>query len=143
MEAPTRRKLKILEPAILSLIVWGGYRQVVNSQHDLCAARAGTAAHLISQLDQAAESYQIDCGVYPPGNGTGTVELVEALSRSGPKKQKYFEFPADLLREGSVVNPVRYETGILHYLCPGIHRPSKFDLWAEDCRGNPTGINNW
>ena len=109
----------------------------------LCSAREGTAIHLIEQLDQAVESYQIDCGAYPPGDGSGTSALVSGLSRSGPRKQKYFEFPPDLLRGGDVINPVRYDTAILHYLCPGVHRPEKFDLWAEDCRGNPTGINTW
>ncbi len=109
----------------------------------LPSALQSTTEHLIAQLGEAAEAYQVDFGMYPPGDGTGTRPLVEALSRSGPKKQKDFEFPPDLLKDGSVVNAVRCETTIIHYLYPGLHRPGKFDLWAEDCHGNPAGINNW
>jgi hypothetical protein len=121
----------------------------------LCSAREGTTAHLISQLDKALEAYQIDFGVYPPGDGSGTRSVTQALSQVGPKKMKYFEFPSDLLTPsdlaktpgGDVLNVVWPEEpaprGIIHYQYPGIHRPQKFDLWAEDCNGNPTGVNNW
>ena len=118
----------------------------------LCSARAGTAAHLISQLDQATESYQIDYAVYPPGAGDGTKDLVSALSKSGPKKMKYFEFPADfLITSGDVFNPVWADAGDptigkIYYRLnakgsggggggnqPPVMRPSKFDMWCAGC----------
>jgi type II secretion system protein G len=120
----------------------------------LCSARAGTAAHLISQLDQAAEAYQLDYAVYPTGSGTGTKDLVYALSQSGPKKQKYFEFPVDLLTTGGdVVNPVWSDgdpaIAMIYYRLnvkqggappgggggnqPPPQRKSKFDMWCAGC----------
>jgi hypothetical protein len=97
-------KLLIAGPVILGLCSY----LLSGVTGEPCSARAGTAAHLISQLDQAAEAYQLDCGVYPPGDGTGSRALVEALSRLGRgKRNPYFEFPADLLTtSGDVVNPV-------------------------------------
>jgi len=134
----------------------------------LCAARAGTAAHLISQLDQATESYQIDFAVYPPGTGVDTKDLVNALSKSGPKKMKYFEFPADLLNNGSVVNTVwpdgDPEVQIIYYrlnqksgggaapgggggggaggTVPPVMRQSKFDMWCAGCDYTSSGGTN-
>ena len=136
------KRLKIVEPLIVSLVVWGIYcclRPAIICDHG--RAREGTAHHLISQLDQALESYATDYAVYPPGGGSGSREGVECLSRVGPKKQKYFEFPQDLLNDGHVVNPVNFEK--IYYRCPGRFRPTRFDLWAEDRNGNPFGINNW
>ncbi len=133
----------------------------------LCSARQGTAAHMISQLDQATESYGTDYAVYPAGKGDGTKDLVSALSKSGPKKMKYFEFQQDLLNGGSVVNPVWSDGGapanIIYYRLnqkqagsgappaggggggqPPIMRQSRFDMWCAGCdyqeggAGNPT-----
>ena len=138
----------------------------------LCSARQGTAAHLISQLDQAIEAYQIDYAVYPPGSGSGTTDVVSALSKSGPKKMKYFEFPQDLLTNGNVVNPVwpdgDPDVAIIYYrlnqkpgggaaaggggagggagggggTVPPVMRPSKFDMWCAGCDYTSGGANN-
>ncbi len=145
-----RKRLKIVEPAVVSLVVWvctnGLFLPPVCSKGWREAA-AGTASHLISQLDQAIESYATDYGAYPPGGGSGSRELVEYLSRKGPRKHKYFEFQQDLLNGGSVLNPVWSDgdrpANIIHYRCPGVFRPGRFDLWAADSSGDPMGINNW
>ena len=128
----------------------------------LCSARAGTASHLISQLDQAAEAYQLDYAVYPTGDGSGTKDLVYALQQAGPKKQSYFQFPQDLLTtDGNVVNPVWSDgdptIAKIYYrlnaqqgggkpggggggggggaggTAPPIQRKSKFDMWCAGC----------
>jgi type II secretory pathway pseudopilin PulG len=147
LETPPRKKLKIAEPAILSLVIWGAYTLFISGISDHCRARAGTAAHLISQIDQALESYQTDYGAYPPGDGSGSKEVVSTLSKPGPKKAKYFEFVPELIRSGNIANPTWPDgdppKDVIYYRCPGIHRPTRFDLWAEDCQGNPEGINNW
>lgn len=81
--------------------------------------------------------------MFPPGDGTGSRELVECLQRAGPKKAKYFEFLPELVRDGHVINPAWPDEKIIYYRCPGKIHTAGFDLWAEDTRGNPTGINNW
>ena len=32
---------------------------------------------------------------------------------------------------------------IVHYRYPGVRNPKSFDLWCEDLKGRPDGINNW
>lgn len=109
---------------------------------------------MISQPDQAAEAYQPGYGAYPPGDGTGARALAEALTRPGPGKRLYFEFPADLLtKDGDVLNPVRADgdsaVGRIYYRLnakrsqiqpggdegrrPPPQRKSKFDLWCAGC----------
>jgi len=137
----------------------------------LCSARQGTASHMISQLDQATESYATDYVVYPPGVGDGTKDLVSALSKSGPKKMKYFEFQQDLLNGGNVVNPVWADgdppNNIIYYRLnqkqagsappsgggggnqPPVMRSSRFDMWCAGCdyiSSDPKtqwSVNNW
>lgn len=108
-------------------------------------AREGTTEHLIDNLTQAAKSYEFDHDAYPPGDGSGSRELVRCLSQRGPKGVPYFEFIPEMLdKEGNVLHPAWAAEGkVLHYLCPGRHFAGSFDMWAEDRKGNPQGINNW
>lgn len=119
-------------------------------------AREGTAKHLIDQLGQAAKTYELDWGLYPPGCGHGSAGLVTALASQGPKRVAYFDFPPEMLAGGHVVNPVwegrEGGLGVIHYrnnlqpiTCP--HPPpipaSAFDLWAADRHGRRHAINSW
>ena len=139
----------------------------------LCSARAGTASHLISQLDQATESYGTDYAVYPSGAGDGSKELVYSLKQNGPKKMRYFEFQQDLLNGGNVVNPVWADgdppTNIIYYRLnqkqagsgappaggggggnqPPVMRQGRFDMWCAGCdyvagvSATQWSLNNW
>src|SRR5437667_11900734 len=55
-----------------------------------------TCVHLISQLDQALESFQTDYEFYP---ASGNANMVKALTARGPKRPVYFEFTKDMLNE--------------------------------------------
>jgi hypothetical protein len=119
--------------------------------------REGIAEHLIDQLAQAAKSYELDHGEYPPGDGAGSRELVQCLERKSPKGAPIFDFSADMKDGGHVANPVWYQgeppRHILHYRNNRTSRPGpgqppvmnkeSFDLWTEDSKGNPWGVNNW
>ncbi len=72
----------------------------------MCTARAGTAEHMIDQLSQAAKSYELDHAVYPPGDGSGSKDLVYYMEQKGPKRTPYFDFAPDMKQGGHVVNPV-------------------------------------
>ena len=72
----------------------------------LCNARAGTAEHLIDQLSQCAKAYELDNAVYPPGDGSGSKDLVYYLEQKGPKRSPYFEFAPDMKAGGHIINPV-------------------------------------
>ena len=56
----------------------------------MCSARAGAATALINQLAQAAQMYNQDFAVYPPGKGDVSKELAHALTSKGAKKLQYF-----------------------------------------------------
>jgi hypothetical protein len=134
--------LWIVIPAI-PVILW--FLQLFHPDHGLAHAREGTAHSLISQLSQAAKSYELDYAAFPPGDGTGSRDLAIALQKKGAKQMRYFEFPQDplmLTPAGDIRNPVNDEK-ILYYRCPGIHHPKTFDLWCADSKGKVDGINNW
>src|SRR5438105_8409051 len=136
VKSPHRKKLKVLEPALISLVVYGIYCLVASAVLSCGRALDGTSAHLISQLDQAIGSHYTDYARYPLGDGSGSCGLVGALSKPGPKKVKYFEFPVDILERPSIhADPRENILSALgkpiYYRCPGIHNPQKFDLWTE------------
>lgn len=124
----------------------------------LCNARSGAASSLISQLAQAAKTYELDSAVYPPGKGTDSKDLAYYLERKGAKQLPYFEFqPDQKVSGGNIMNPVwgadgEPPTNMIYYRnnavnrprgggapppapagqCPIIH-PSSFDIWAAGC----------
>jgi hypothetical protein len=106
-------------------------------------ARAGAAHALLVQLESAVKAYELDQGTFPPGDGMGTASLVRCLAKGRKPRCGYFEFPSeDLGLGGNLPDPVSSDK-IVHYRCPGLHRPESFDLWCEDGDGRPDGINNW
>lgn len=132
----------------------------------LCTAKQGAATALVNQLSDAAQAYQLDYAVYPPGVGDGTKDLVSALSKSGPKKQKYFELQPDMLNGGNIINPVHADNdppvNIIYYRLnqktgsgsgsgggggagnqPPVMSTNRFDIWCAGCdyvAGNPTSL---
>jgi hypothetical protein len=112
----------------------------------LSCAREWTASSLISQLAQAAKTYELDFATFPPGDGLGSRGLARAL-QAPMKGPGYFNFGVDktsdlIARDGNIRNPV-HEEKIIYYRFPGIHNPKAFDLWCEDAKGRADGINNW
>jgi hypothetical protein len=98
---------------------------------------------LIEILSLSATSYELDYGSYPPGCGDGSSGLLACLQKSGPKKHPCFEvFPDMVDGRGNILSHVR-EGKIIFYRCPGVHNARSFDLWCEDAKGRPEGINNW
>jgi len=125
----------------------------------LCNARAGTASSLISQLSQAAKTYELDFAVFPPGTGKDSKDLAFYLQKKGAKQMTYFEFNTDMLDQGNVINPVwgkegEPPTNWIYYRnnaasrrpgapapaagtsgaggAPVLH-PSSFDMWCAGC----------
>ncbi|HYE98269.1 MAG TPA: prepilin-type N-terminal cleavage/methylation domain-containing protein [Planctomycetota bacterium] len=135
----------------------------------MCNGRAAAAKHMISQVEMAASQYESMQGVYPPGKGDGSKELVYYLEKKGPRNQPYFEFQADQKHEGNIVNPVWGHDGeppsnIIKYRnnvatkglapkggggMPPIYNKTKFDMWAAGCDFKPGNepslwsVNNW
>lgn len=128
----------------------------------------GAAEHLIDNIGQATKSYELDQGAYPPGDGSGSAELVRALSVEEPKKLAYYAFLPDMLDRatGSILNPVfpmskdplarlvfyrnnaeRSDTPS----APPVMSEDSFDIWAAGSRYDAGAgrvpeswaVNNW
>ena len=130
----------ILGSAVLSCLLW------IPIRADVHRHRRMTAASLLGQLHQAVRSYELDWAEYPPGDGNGSRDLVEALY-GGIKKPCIFDFepPPDAreegLRDGHITNPIDpaapWPFGIVHYRRnPRGSRPP-VDFWVYD-RSGPT-----
>jgi prepilin-type N-terminal cleavage/methylation domain-containing protein len=121
----------------------------------LCAGKQGAMEHMLDNLTQATKNYELDQNAYPPGNGSGSATLVQALQSSGPKKIPYFEFRPDMLDgSGNIQSTIRpgleftnYKNNAVNW--PGnsgdanAHNKTSFDLWLPDCKNTPNGCNNW
>lgn len=106
------------------------------------------------------KSYELVHGVFPPGDGAGSRDLVTFLERKGPKGVPYFDFSPDMKSGGHVINPVwgadaESPKDVIHYRnnldrcavrfpgAPPVMHPKGVDLWASDGKGKPWGINSW
>lgn len=107
------------------------------------SAQAATAMSRIADLEFGLERYHAQFGCYPQGDGSGTRDLLKALSVNDAEGVPFInKLGPEFLRDGHFDNPVDRSKWI-HYQCPGVHNPTKFDLWCEDNKGIPDGINNW
>jgi hypothetical protein len=136
----TRSIVWLIIPAICLIVIvfpHGG------SCGGLTQGRQAATEALLCQLSQAVAVYELDHERYPPGDGSGSTELVTCLRKPGAKKLPYMDLPSEMVDGGgNLLNPVR-ESGVIHYRCPGLHNPKTFDLWCEDAKGRTDGINNW
>lgn len=116
--------------------------------HVIQVARQGTSEALASQLETVLKSYELQDAVYPPGDGSGTRAMVEALRRPGSGNLPLFEPKPDMLTpEGDLIDPVQHDAeapiNIFHYRNnrgrkpgpdgvgrPGIAPRNEYDLWA-------------
>lgn len=121
--------LSFLIPAVLSF---------------LCMGRESETKNLVAQLGTACKAYWNDYRCYPPGDGTGSSDMANALKNEGPGGTPYFEFQSGQLdSSGNVLNPIYGETEIIYYKSPGTYNKYSFDMWAKDCKGVIDGVKNW
>jgi prepilin-type N-terminal cleavage/methylation domain-containing protein len=123
--------------------------------HVLNVAHEATAETLVMNVIQAAKAYELDHAVYPPGDGSGSRDLVRALSRPGPKQLPLMEIQEDMLTpEGDLINPAQKDgepsLRIIHYRNnrgrtrgpdgvgrPGISSTRPFDVWCARSSVDP------
>ena len=101
-------------------------------------ARREAAVHLLSQLQLAVESYEQAFGEYPPGDGSGTRELLRAVQR--PRRGQIWQEPdPEPVIEGDLRNPLqphaRGPEGVVRYRRhpPGSAPP--YSIFVSDGRG--------
>ncbi|MBI4565109.1 MAG: prepilin-type N-terminal cleavage/methylation domain-containing protein [Planctomycetes bacterium] len=121
----------------------------------LCSGRYGKMRAYLDSLTQAAKSYDLDQGVYPPSNATfDSHMLVKALSKGGARQQVYMEFKeVDLDPQGNILNIIQAETLVYYKNNQATwpknqkdaeaHNKMSIDLWCMDCQKVPNGCNNW
>jgi prepilin-type N-terminal cleavage/methylation domain-containing protein len=123
--------------------------------HALKVARHAAAETLIANLAHGVKLYELDHAQYPPGDGSGTRDLVKALSAPGPKGTPLMTFKDDMLSpQGDLLNPAHPDgegvTGIIYYRNnrgrkagpDGVDRPvvsprRPYDLWAAGMNYDP------
>jgi hypothetical protein len=114
--------------------------------------RERRARRLVDQITQETWNYYHEIGAFPAGDGTGSVELVRALSRPSKTGVPFVQFAPEMLTpDGDLRNPFAPRNCILHYrrnpatdrLDSLARNSGTFDLWCAGRDGRPDGINNW
>lgn len=128
----------------------------------ICAAKETKCQDLITNIENASKIYERDNNSYPPSQLDAPFNsgpCANALSKPGPKKQPYIEFvDGDVTSwpmsdASNVKNPVN-PTSPIYYRNNAMNpKPTQaikafqnkysVDIWAENCEGTATGINNW
>jgi len=116
--------------------------------HALKAGRQTVAEATMANVVHALTIYEQTTMQYPPGDGSGSREMVKALLKPGAKGLPTMDFKDDLLSpEGDLLNPAHPDgdavTGIIRYRNnrgrkpgpdgvgrPGISARRPYDLWA-------------
>lgn len=110
------------------------------------------AQQLVDRVAAGVRRYRRECGVFPPGNGTGSSALVRALSEPSRTGDAYVRFrPEELTGMGHLRNPFAPEIEIVYYRNNRVlsdppyagRNLGAFDLWCRDAQGFSDGVNNW
>ncbi len=142
-ESAKDRYFIVLVVLLLAILACISLPHVVDGGGPARLAREASARAIVSQLHQAGTTYLLDQGTLPSGDGRGSGLIASALGTRDSKKFPYFEFSNEMLDPaGNIRNPVE-DGKVFYYRYPGVHNPRGFDLWGEDSRGRPDGINNW
>jgi prepilin-type N-terminal cleavage/methylation domain-containing protein len=123
--------------------------------HALKVGRQAAAEALMANLVQSIALYEQTHMTLPPGDGSGSRELVKALRAPGPKGLPTMDFKDDMLSpEGDLLNPAHPDgdavTGIIRYRNnrgrkpgpdgagrPGVSSRRPYDLWAAGMSYDP------
>lgn len=123
--------------------------------HVMKVGRQAAAELLMKNVVLAITNYEHATLQYPPGDGSGSRELVKALQQPGARGNPVMEFKADMLSpNGDLINPAQPDgdavTGIIHYRNnrgrragpdgvgrPGVAARRPYDLWAAGMDHDP------
>lgn len=123
--------------------------------HVLCVARQSATEAMMADVVRCLTVYEQTTMTLPPGDGSGTRDLVKALRQPGAKKMPYMQIKADVLTaDGDLLNFVHSDAekpvNIIHYRNnrgrrpgpdgvgrPGISSSRTYDLWAAGCDYDP------
>lgn len=132
--------------AIIGILTSLGFAGVQSARRRGAVAKAKAT---IAALETAIAGYEGDVGEYP---ATGNDTLVAALEEGSGEAAwagPYFEFKADELKDGQLVDPwgAPYEYVSVNGSTPE-HRSRSFDLWSYGPNGADDGgtgddIYNW
>ncbi|MBI4713133.1 MAG: prepilin-type N-terminal cleavage/methylation domain-containing protein [Planctomycetes bacterium] len=115
-------------------------------------AKETTARTEISSFDQALSMYQADFGAYPAeetGNSSKTlVDSLKGDAKATPPRKPYFNFKKDRIINGEYQSPLYKpyyyrENASEKTKTDDMKKPFEYDIWTEDSKKKPDGINNW
>ncbi len=123
--------------------------------HAMKAGRQAAADVLMANVVLGITTYEQNTMQYPPGDGSGSRELVKALQQPSARGNPAMEFKADMLSpNGDLLNPAHPDgdavTGIIYYRNnrgrktgpagegrPGVSARRPYDLWAAGMNYDP------
>jgi prepilin-type N-terminal cleavage/methylation domain-containing protein len=118
--------------------------------HCIGVAREAAAQTTMAGIVQSLAVYEQTMMKLPPGDGSGSRELVKALRSNGPKQMPFMDIRDDMVTpEGDLINPV-HQDKVIHYRNnagrkpgpdgvgrPGIATRRAYDLWAAGMDFDP------
>ena len=113
----------------------------------LCNAKAGKASTLVRQIETAAEQYEKEQNIYPPGSGADSVQAYGVLIAPGPRGLPYVQ--PNPLGETYFVNPIdgMEQLKFRNNMTGGGNNVNRIDIWCSNCDeiqvGGGSLINNW
>ena len=155
MKGPSRRSgFTLIEMLVVIVIIMILAAILIPTvMRAICQGRQASMRAMISQLEQACKSYELDHAVYPESNAAfDTAGLARALSKASKKHSAYFEFKESHIdKSGNIVNPVYQGEDFLKYrnnvgiTDPKLKGKNKngVDMWARGCDKVDDSINNW
>lgn len=145
-------KLVVASVALVTIASAAAVLLVPSTPEEGDLRRERRARRLVDQITQETWNFYHETGSFPAGDGTGSVELVRALSRPSKTGVPYVLFAPEMLTpDGDLRNPFAPRNCILHYrpnpatdrLDTVAHNAGTFDLWCAGRDGRVDSINNW
>ena len=142
--------IELLAAIVINILVTL-YPSVADCDDNIVKTKEAKARFLINNISIALSSYHNDNGIYPPGDGTNSKDLVLYLRTVGPRKLPYCVFKDEEIdSNGNLKSPIiegdyfKYrENETKKQKTAEMHKKYTFDIWLKDSKGNVDGINNW
>jgi len=106
----------------------------------------------VSKMEMAVAQYELNYGRYPQDlPNYSSQALIEALGgdyKSNPPKVALYDFARDRIVNGEYVSLFKKqfyyrENASKNDKSSEMRKPFAYDIWTDDVRKRPDGINNW
>ena len=112
------------------------------------AIRHELARDLVGRIVDAAWARYRERGRFPPGDGSGSADLVRALREPSRTGLPYLDLPPEMLTpSGDIRNPLDPGGGVIRYRLDGCGTTGEegcgFEVWCDSSDGWEVGACEW